>query len=233
LDHDYTYFYVVLFWFTTIGVFLYTSGPHRKISVIAGVCYTCVLPLYLPFEDEYWSPNRFGGWILGIEDVLLLFVFGSAPWALVGTILGNRLTTKLNWPTFIRRYTWLAILGIGAFITLLLMGWQAISASVISQVLIAIIVLVLRRDLWPLAVIGYVTWTSLYLINLKVSYWLWPDFQTIWNHQNLWGSTIFGIPVGEILWASSYAFGYPFAIGYIVDAQLVSSSVHNSTGSSN
>ena len=207
------------------------AGQHRKISVIAGLFYLCVLPLYLPFEEEYWSPKRVGSWIIGIEDVLLLFVLGSGQWAMVGAIMQNRLTTNLSWPIFLRRYAWLAFLGMGTFLSLWFAGLSAISASIIAQALISILVLILRPDLWPLAALGCALWMPLYMVNLKVSYLLWPGFETIWNHQNAWGHTLFGLPTGEILWVASGAAGYPVAIGYIVNARLHSLATRDSSAS--
>lgn len=211
---------VFFFFFIILTVFLYSSGPHRRISIIAGLFYMCVLPLYLPFEKEYWSPSRLGGWTIGIEDLLLLFVCGSAPWAVVGTILRDRLETNLNWGVFLLRYSSLAFLGIGVFLLLLFLGWPAISSSIAAQLLISILVLSFRPDLWILAVISLLVWMPLYLLMLKVSYFLWPEFRTIWNLNGFWGITLYGLPIGEILWMVSGVWGYPVAIGYIVNANI-------------
>mgnify|MGYP006287921107 CR=1 FL=1 len=228
----YPYLYCVLFLLIILAIFLYGAGQHRRICIIVGLFYMFVLPLYLPFEEEYWQPNRLGGWILGIEDLMLLFVCGSAPWAVVAAILRDRLKTDLNWTTFFLRYGWLAFLGIGIFLLLLFLGWSAICSSITAQLLISILVLSFRPDLWMLGLISLLVWMPIYLSILKISYLLWPEFKTIWNLTGFWGNTLYGLPIGEILWMISGVWGYPVAIGYIVNANIRLGSIRKRPDSS-
>jgi hypothetical protein len=114
----------------------------------------------------------------------------------------------------------------------LFLGWPAISSSIAAQLLISILVLSFRPDLWILAVISLIVWMPLYLLTLKVSYFLWPEFRTIWNLKGFWGRTLYDLPIGEILWMVSGVWGYPVAIGYIVGANISRDNIRNSQESS-
>ena len=199
------------------------AGNQRKMMILAGLFYIVALLLYIPFEYEYWQPVRVGKWILSVEDVMLLFILGSVPWAVVSAVFRGKMRMSFKWEILLKRYVLMGLLAVCLFLLLWFLGMQAITASIIAQSIMSLLMLTFRFDLWPLAAAGLLIWPPVYLLMLKLTFWIFPDFRFVWNMQNFWCTPILGLPLGEILWSYSGAVGYVVALGYVFNVRLTES----------
>jgi hypothetical protein len=59
--------------------------------------------------------------------------------------------------------------------------------------------------------------TSMYTIIFFITITLWPEFIGQWNTENLWGISVIGIPLEEIVWAAAYGGVWPTMMAYVFD----------------
>ena len=83
-----------------------------------------------------------------------------------------------------------------------------------------LLVLILRRKLWPMALSGALGGTILYCVFVRILFWIWPDFMSQWSGHGVWGVIVVGLPLGEIVWACTFGAAWPLFAAYAFDARM-------------
>jgi hypothetical protein len=174
----------------------------------------------LLFVPEYWRPQTLFDLPVGIEGFLFCFAVGGVAAVLYEVFL-QRVVVKSDRRLRKKSRRHRLFFFAGPLIVLLLYlfaRWGFIYAALLGMSANALIVVALRRDLFPaLAFSGSVfaiLYTFLFVFMLK----LFPEMLSLWTLQNLWGVFIAGVPIEEVLWAflTGAAVGsfYEFWRGY-------------------
>jgi hypothetical protein len=142
-------------------------------------------------------------------------------WLMAAWSVRNRLTVHLRGGALLRRYVSYSASFMAVGFILRHFGTAIMTATIVSILLCSLLLLFLRPGLWFLPVAGLVGFTTLYLLYIGIVFGSYPEFVLQWNIENLSGVNLLGIPVEEILWASSFGFCWPLFIAHGCDARLV------------
>lgn len=220
IGHRYPYLAVTSLGFAVVLIAFATAKRHRFAMFVSGLTYLAALPLYIPFDPVYWRPERLGGWILGIEDVLCLFSLGSLVWLAAVLPLDWRMPLKPSVGTYFSRILPIGAAGVALFTVLWAADCDPLWASVFAQSLIAGTMMWVRRDLRLLGLCGGIIYPLYYCSILAVASRLWPEHETMWTSVVMPGSTALGFPVTEIIWVTTFAAGWPLLIGHALDMRI-------------
>jgi hypothetical protein len=91
------------------------------------------------------------------------------------------------------------------------------ASTIIAIVILGVFLIAVQRNVWPLTLTGMSTFTVIYTAVLFTIFTLWPEFIGQWNTENLWGVSIMGIPLEEIVWAAAYGGVWPILMAYVFD----------------
>jgi hypothetical protein len=188
------------------GLVIYIARPSFR-SVIHRLVL-CSLPFALTerfFYPDYWEPETLFDLVprigFGIEDVL--FVSGLG--AFTGTVYAFVHRASFTDGAFSAKRA-ASVLGVafGATLLTVALSVPTIYASVAIMVIIALVISLLRRDLfWPAllgAIYSGVFYTALCFLLMIII----PDvFALNWNTEKFLDLYLLGIPVEEILYALS------------------------------
>jgi hypothetical protein len=217
---DYPYFFAnilsSLILLTAGRIFL--SRQQWQLMILSGLLSVPCFPFLIFFEKEYWNPVRLGGWMLGIEDLFCSFWVAALAWFTVAMPLRNHII--LNDQLRISWYRYRIICGISVilFLLLYLLEFGGMGSLLLTCGIVAILLLIRNRKLWPLFITGIFLYPVLYLVLLKYFYWIWPHFVKQWNPLSFWGGTSFlEIPRGEITWAVIFGAYWPLLMTYVLD----------------
>lgn len=159
---------------------------------------------------DYWRPELFNGWTIGVEDLLFGFFIGG----IAGVIYEEIFQMKYDSRPVLGHHRW--VIGIVAFEGLLikigstLFHVNSIYASILGFLIIGSAMLVIRKDLIRDALfsgflVGILTF-FLYLIFLAI----FPGIiKKWWILTNISGVLVLGVPLEELFWA----FGWGFVAG--------------------
>ena len=186
----------------------------RRIQIIGSLAALVMLPTYLVYEGYYWSPVRLGGLGLGIEDVLVLFVLGGTNATAAALPFRRTLSIDFQLRQFIGRAAALTLIYAVTLVLPWLLGADPLTSSIAANLIILVIMIILRQDLWPFALSGFLIFAPSYLIFLKTTLLIFPDFLFQWNLSAFWGTTIAGLPAGEIAWVFTIAPAAPWGLAY-------------------
>jgi hypothetical protein len=171
------------------------------------------------YRRDYWRPELFNGWAIGIEDIIFAFAIGGITAVIYEEVFGKRIATRrtkehLGWlPVVIVMWTaWL----IGGNI---IFGLNSVYVTSIGLLLIGISFLAFRKDLIKEAILsGLLVGTLLfvfYLVFLKLFPGVVEDW---WMLNNVSGYLVLGIPIEELVWGFCWGFAigpaYEFICGY-------------------
>jgi len=228
----YPYFFANLLWIfilLTAGT-IFLSRQQWQVMVLSGLLNTPCFTFLIFLEKEYWMPVRFGGWMLGIEDVFCSFCVAALVWFAVVLPLRNQIIVndqlQISW------YRYRIICGISVILFLLcyLLKFGGVGSLLLACGIVATILLIRNRKLWSLFITGIFVYPLLYLVLLKFFFWIWPDFVKQWNPLSFWGATTFlGIPRGEITWAFIFGAYWPLLMAYVFDFRVSLSSFTKNT----
>lgn len=218
--NTYPYLFAVLLGLPALLAGYVFAHHHRRMMALCGLFTVLFFPLAAIHQVDYWNPQRLGGWILGIEDVICCFSLGSLVWLAAVFPLRSNLSLDLQGPRFLKRTGGIIGVNIPIFLLLRLTDTGAVTRSIIVQFLVAFEVLLLRRALWPLALWAAIIYTPYYCLVLFSASWIFSDFFTIWNGYSLWGPRIFQMPIDEIVWVISYAVSFPLIVAFAAEAHL-------------
>jgi len=197
------------------------AAGQRRMMAISGLLMVPSSWLAVIHEGEYWSPNRLGGWVVGVEDVICCFSLGSLVWLAAVWPFRQRLHLDLRAGRFCRRCLTVFVLGGVVLLVLWMAGLGAMTSAVTIQVFLIVLLLAMRSELWPISLCAAVGYAPYYLAILYIASQLFPGFTSMWGGYKLWGPRILGLPVDEAVWVATFAASWSLIIAYASDARLV------------
>ena len=216
----YSYFVANLVGVAIFGFAWWLGKAQRRMIVITGLSLVPFFPFFVFFNGDYWNPARIGGVPVGLEDAMCNFLIGSVAWLAATWPWRDSIRAKVIWPLMAKRGPYLAALGICVFLVFWFAGLDALTADSLANCFLAVVVILLRKDLWRIALCGLVTYAPVYCLHLKLVFLVTPDFALVWNQSNFWSTTVLGLPIGEIVAAGAMGCAFPTLAAYIFNARI-------------
>jgi hypothetical protein len=210
---DFQYAYLVgniFFAIIWLVLFFYRKDLRKKIlimSVIIGAIGPFAEIFYL---RDYWQPQTFNGWAVGIEDVLFGFFIGGIAGVIYEEIFGKKYTRR-HLPD---HTTWMFLSFIFLFALMYIgtiwLGVNSIYISVFGFFAVGVIPIILRHDLLKDAFASAFLMGLLMLVFYSVFTFFFDGIiQKWWLLHNISGIIILEAPLEELLWG----FGWGFVAG--------------------
>jgi hypothetical protein len=174
------------------------------------------------FVPQYWTPPSLFDLDqrirVGIEDVLWAAAVGGIA-SVIGEILLKEKLSAIRKGPRERHYTPFVVV-IVVFIAL--QFWRpdkTIYNTIVAFAIGALVIAYLRRDLVPSMLVGALSFAVLYFALFLCFLFLYPEFvQRYYNVPNLLGIYLFGVPVEELLFATTggaiWSVAYEYVQGY-------------------
>jgi hypothetical protein len=174
------------------------------------------------FVPQYWTPPSLFDldqrMRVGIEDVLWAAAVGGIA-SVIGEILLKEKLSAIRKGPRERHYTPFVVV-IVVFIAL--QFWRpgkTIYNTIVAFAIGALVIAYLRRDLVPSMLVGALSFAVLYFALFLCFLFLYPEFvQRYYNVPNLLGIYLFGVPVEELLFATTggaiWSVAYEYVQGY-------------------
>lgn len=215
------------YFFSTLGgiaavmlVACIAMGREQRWMVLAsGLLLVPAFPAAVVFNQNYWSPVRIGGWVLGIEDLLFTFLAGSGSWLLAAWPFKSRLVPKLRMGHLLRRYVISMSMGGLVFFLLLSSGLGSMGSTLALYGVWLVVLLFIKRNFWRVALCGALTFGTLYPLLLTMVFRVWPDYISQFNGHSIWCHKAAGLVVGEIAWGLGFAASWPLFLTFIFNMQ--------------
>jgi lycopene cyclase-like protein len=208
----------------TLLVLWLAAGQQRQMMLLAGAMAVALcLPLGAPFAEAVWNPRHLAGSRLGMEDLIYSFAFGASSWGLATIAFRNDYAAHASTAKFLRRSALVTAAGLASFGVVLLSGWDAAGATIVSVGAVAGWVLLRKPFLRRLALCGGIGFGLLFYFELLVWLALWPQTRDWWLPGTMWDAEFLGVPVGEPAWAFLIGAAHPALMGFACDVRRVSS----------
>jgi hypothetical protein len=225
---SYHYSYLVgvaLFWIAWLVCFI--AGSQYRSEIRWGTLIAAPMALTsLLFVPQYWTPpslfNLDQKIRVGIEDFLWAAAVGGMA-AAIGEVSLKEKLQVLRKSRHTRHYL-PAVIVVASFVALEL--WHpgktmlnCIVAFAVGDIVIAF----LRSDLIELMIVGAFNFTVLYFFLFVCVLSLYPEFvDRYYNHPNLLGIYIAGVPIEELMFAATggalWSVAYEYVYGYRLEA---------------
>jgi len=164
---------------------------------------------------DYWRPELFNGWPIGLEDLLFAFLIGGIASVIYEEFFGRQYVKRQN----MSHLKWMpvfAFFGVAWMIGgNIFLGFNSIYVSSLGFLIIGMLMIFLRRDLFVNALLSGLLVAGImfafYLVNGAI--FGGGIVQRWWLLQNISGIIIFGAPIEELLWG----FGWGFLAGPVYE----------------
>ncbi len=193
-------------------------GREARRAVLSGVLatpFSLTAPAWVP---SYWAPSRplvlLG---VGVEDVAASFIVGAAVWLLAF----RRVEPAQQWPataTLIARFLGWTGLGVGVAVIALRAGIGPLPCSLLVAAVTGTAMLLLRPHLLRPALRAALLFPLVHWLGLACAYAAWPHFRSQWN--GISGIDVLGVPVEEVVWATTTAFTWALFAGSVLGLQV-------------
>jgi len=204
-----------------IGLFLIFLFPrHRRFMFLSGIFSLLFALFSIAFIPEYWNPEKIGGLIVGIEDILFSFATGCIVWVVASLISKKNFNFNTKFSTVLKRY--LIVVNSGIFLGILLWvsGMNIMTATIILITIVGVVLLYYYKKLLFFLLSGALGFTLFYMVIIYLILSFWPQFVLQWSSGCLSGIAVFGIPLEEIIWAFAYGAVWPIFFVFIADLKL-------------
>lgn len=171
-------------------------------------------------EGNYWMPLRLGGFMLGIEDLLISYAVGMIPWYLVAFTWKKKLQMNFQWPGVIKRFLLISFISYTAYLFWVWFGLNPMTGLIVICGILVLAVLFMKPRNWPLALTGMISFSVVWFFVVALTFWLLPDFIFQWNLEGQWGRPLFGVPVGEIVWAVAFGAVLPLLNSFVFNVWI-------------
>lgn len=197
----YTYLFGVgIFFIPWLLIFVLCPELRKEmvtISIFGAI--VAVITSYLWWTVDWWRPDTITGTRIGIEDALLGFSNGGVAAVLYQVIYGKKHTKRI----FPQKVYLLMLVGL-VFVIMSILFWgtklTSFYASVLSMVVFAIGLFILRKDLWKDALLNGVYMMIISVPVYILCEWVFPGcIQHIWIMKNLSGILFVNIPVEDLV----------------------------------
>jgi hypothetical protein len=199
---------------------IFLPRQQWHIMVWSGLLNIPCFPFLVFLEKEYWTQVRFGGWILGVEDVICSFWVAAMVWLVIALFLGNQMLIKGRIRIFWLRYFLMAYLSGFLFLLFYFTGFGGMGSLFLACLIVTAFLLFRIRNPWLLFLTGIILHPVFYSLEVKLFFWVWPDFINRWNMRTIWGSPLLGIPLGETTWSVIFGAYWPLLMAYVFDLRL-------------
>jgi hypothetical protein len=219
--HTYPYLMLSL---TLLGVFLawlaFAPRRLRSTTLLGGALaapFALTSPLFVP---SYWNPSRVAVALTGVEDVVFTFAGAGLAWLASIWPVRHRVAFQPRADRIWWRYLAGAACGLAVGHSAWRLGAGHMTASALAFGVLTALILWRRREIWPLAVAGSPGYALVYVAALKAWHVTVPSFGSQWNAAAMWGLTVFGLPLDEVVWAATFGLAWPVFAAYLFDARL-------------
>jgi hypothetical protein len=216
----YPYLGLSSFLFLFSLVLILSLPRHRKILIFSGLFSLPFSLFSIAFVPEYWNPEKIGGWIVGIEDLLFSFATGCIAWGIYCLISKKECRFNFSFFSILKRYMIVTNLCILAGIFLWLADIPIMTATIIIILIVGVILFYYHKNLWFSILLGAIGFTIFYAIIISLFYKFWPLIFFQWSTGCLSGMVILGIPIEEIIWAFVFGAVWPMFIIFIGDIKV-------------
>lgn len=208
----------LIFLFIWLILYLYRKDLRHKMLKMSLILAPFGPLSQLLYIRDYWRPELFNGWVIGLEDIIFSFAIGGIASVIYEDFFGKKYV-KRHLPR--HRMSMLTIvLFVVIFMAIgnLYLGYNSIYVSILVFLIIGLFVILLRHDLLKDAIMSGLLMACLmslfyfgsHLILGKV----FDDIiQRWWITGNISGVLIFGLPIEELAWG----FGLGFIAGPIYE----------------
>ncbi len=167
---------------------------------------------------DYWQPELFNGWRIGIEDALFGFFIGGIAAVLYEELVGKRHMRRKGkgHPYWMMGFAVLAALWM--VIGTLILNLNSIYVSVVACLFAGVGMLVIRKDLIADAILSGLSVGALMLCFYLIYTNLFDGIiQEWWMLENISGVLILDTPLEELMWGFAWGFvagpAYEFITG--------------------
>jgi hypothetical protein len=195
--------------FTLVWIFLFFHRHDLRKEIITTSLIAAPMGLIFGFFylRDYWHPELFNGWPVGVEDILFCFSIGGIASVIYEEIFGKK---------FVKRYftlhpkwiLYVILFGISLmYIGNLVLDINSMYISVFGLLLVGSLMLVFRRDLLKDAIFsGLLIAGLMFIFYLLFNVIFSGIIQKWWLLKNISGILIIGVPLEELLWGFSCGF---------------------------
>lgn len=196
-----------IFFFIIWIILYYHKKQLRKEMLLMSLLIAPLGPISeLFFTYDYWQPVY---WIkifwFGFSDILFGFFIGG----IASVIYEEYFITKIRKSKreHSKEFAYLALLGAIIFFLLFAFGINSIYANIISFILIGLMIIYKRHDLWKNAIGSGIIVAILMFLFYIIFTMIFPTIiQDWWMLNNISGIIILGAPLEEIIWGFSWGF---------------------------
>jgi hypothetical protein len=196
-------------------------GAHGRFALLVGLVNTSGFFLVVCLEGAYWSPVRLGNWRLGIEDMLCSFDVGVGAWLAAAIPFQGRIGLAHPRDLIWWRFILIAAVTFPGFMAMVYAGLNPMTSLVLTCLISSAVVLLFRRDVLVLGLVGAPVYAVVYYIIAMVNFLIWPDFLNQWRADSFWGVLILGLPLGEITGAFFFGLFWPMFVVYVFDISFL------------
>lgn len=170
---------------------------------------------------DYYTPQKLGGYLVGIEDILFGFASGLTVWLLTAPWpFARSLQVEWRMNRILRRVAVFSVALPPIYFAMWYAGADSLSPLLIALGLCGCFVLVRRRELWPLAIPAALTYPLVHGLATASAFAMWPDFSADWATDHFWGTRLLlQTPLGEIAWAAAFGASWPLVVAFLLDAR--------------
>ncbi|MSU56363.1 MAG: hypothetical protein EXS51_03605 [Candidatus Taylorbacteria bacterium] len=189
------------------ALFTYRRDLRKEMLVSSLLAGLLALLLESLFLEDYWTPQLFNGWSVGIEDFLYGFTIGGVASVLYEAFFKTRFIRKKS-----HAYHWRFLLVLYAisftalFIGREVLGFNTMYAALGSLGAAFLSIVFFRPDLVREAIWSAILFTALTVLVYIPVLIIFPHFiSSFWHLSNISGLLLGGIPLEEFVWA--FMFG--------------------------
>ena len=206
----------------TIVVVGTCARPRRFAQTFVPAGLLCIPSALIAFtfEGDYWAPDRLGGLMIGIEDVIFSFNAGALAWLLAAWPFRRRIRATVEMKAAMTRFASLSLIGGIVIIGSHLWGNHSMVGFAAASLVVLSVILALGPKRWVLAVTGGLLFTTAHTLLVRIQFWIWPDYVTFWNREGLLGTSFVGVPLIEPLWALFFGSVWPVIVGFVFDVRF-------------
>lgn len=186
-------------------IFILRKDLRREmlvLSLLAGIMGPLSEHFYLKdyWQPEYWFPS-----FLRIEDFLAGFFLGG-----IGAVGYELVWRKKHVCACELKTNWVLPILVLVSLSLMLflfhgLGWNSIYASIVSLIVLAVILLVVRPELIKVALGSGLVLAGVMLIFYLIYQQIYSGIiQEWWRLENISGVLFWGIPLEELFWGFSW-----------------------------
>lgn len=216
----YLFFSLAFLFLFTVGFFL-TPMKFRPSVLLSALLSAPTSLATFVFVPYYWNPKRIVPFELGPEDIFFSFSTGGIVWLIVILYLTRNYNIIITQKIKLMRYGIFVIIGCLIYMVCLLSKMRIMLSTVITVCILGTPILMKRWNYWKLCLIGASGFIIVYVAFLKGFLTVYPEFIEHWSLEYLYGITLIGLPVEEIMWAAVTGAVWPLIMSQLFNLQIV------------